>query len=454
MKIRNRLTLQFTALVAVILVIVLASIFYLALEYRASSFNVRLRERAFITANVFLEEDELAKKNFETYQRKYLESLPDEVIQIYDSDNHTIFINKDSSLKFDERLISKTRREKEVIIPGDNVQTVAILYTDNQGSFVIVAAAVDRNGYARLASLGWTMSFVFIGSLLIIFVAGRIFSKKALESIPEVVKQVKSITATNLHLRVNEGNGKDEIAELAVTFNDMLQRLEATFLMQKNFVSNASHELRTPLTAIIGETEVILSKPRDIEEYKTALISVNQEMQHFKALINGLLNLAQTDNAGLKNSFESLRIDEFIGEVVREVNMKTYPAPDIHIKFTDMPEIPERLIINANKQLLTTALVNILENAIKYSENKLVICELTCAPNHLTLTVTDEGIGISPAEIDHILQPFYRAANARLFFGHGIGLSLASKILFAHQFDLKISSVLGKGTVVSISIPI
>lgn len=454
MKIRNRLTLQFTCLVAVILLVVLVFIFYLAAAYRSYNFDIRLKERALITANVFLEEDELAKQNFEMYQRKYLESLPDEVIQVYDINNQNIFIRKDSNFHFDEKLIYRTRREKEISFSNGKMQAISMLYTDNQGKFVIVTSAVDKGGYARLTNLGWAMTMAFIGSLIIIFVAGRIFSKKALEPIPEVVQKVKLITATNLHLRVNEGNGKDEIAELAITFNDMLERLESTFLMQKNFVSNASHELRTPLTAIIGETEVILSKNRSADEYKAALISVNSEMQNFKELINGLLSLAQTDGADLQNSFEAFRIDEFIWEVVAEINLKAKTPPNIQVKFIDLPDSTEKLIIKGSRQLLTTALTNLIENAIKYSENKLVICELTCSSSQLTLSIIDQGIGISANELDNVLQPFYRAPNARSFNGHGIGLSLTSKIMFAHQFKLKLISSLAKGTTATIFIPL
>jgi len=145
------------------------------------------------------------------------------------------------------------------------------------------------------------------------------YSGRALKPISDVVKKVEDITITSLNLRVFEGKGNDEIGKLARTFNKMLERLETSFSMQKNFIANASHELRTPLTSINGQLEVLMMKERSSEEYKSALTSVLDDIKSLIVLSNRLLLIARTSAEGPVNFNKKIRIDEILWQVQEEI---------------------------------------------------------------------------------------------------------------------------------------
>jgi signal transduction histidine kinase len=268
---------------------------------------------------------------------------------------------------------------------------------------------------------------------------------KMLKPINEIIDRVNKITDSNLNLRLSEGTGKDELAELAITFNNMLERLENAFELQQSFVASASHELRTPLTSIIGSIEVLLSRQRNTDEYKIVLQTVLEDAERLHKLSDGLLNIAQASSDINNIKMEYIRIDELLEESknalqnqISESNMDLY--------FENMPANSEDLLIKGNKNLLMIAFENLLENANKFSENRNIKIILINSPESITVTISDSGIGIPEKDRKNIFQTFYRAENARSFSGSGVGLSLCQKIILLHNGTLSIQSELGKGT--------
>ena len=277
--------------------------------------------------------------------------------------------------------------------------------------------------------------------------------RQALKPIAQIVKEVNKITATNLHRRVNEGNGNDEIARLAITFNNMLTRLEDSFLMQKNFVSNASHELRTPLTSILSAIEVTLSKARTNEEYYELLNGLHDEAEKLNKLITSLMNLSQTIGEGEPyQQTEEVRIDELLYEISREAKAA---SPDTHIimNYKNLPDNAGLLAVHGNRNLLHAAISNILDNACKFSNGE-VKCTLESKNGNIQISIKDNGIGIPAADLKNIFQTFYRSQNARSYPGSGIGLALAEKIISIHKGSINIASTENNGTEVIIVLPV
>ncbi|HVA97525.1 MAG TPA: HAMP domain-containing protein, partial [Bacteroidia bacterium] len=229
MRIRNKLTLTFTLIIAAILLFLNLLIYYFTVLNTKENFYSRLKERAFISGEVFLEQDELSPKLFQDIKNKFLQSLPNEIVKLYDKDDKPAFIDVTEHGIFTDDEIDLARTNKLVEYEMGDRQVVGIFYDDNQGQFIVMASAVDLPGMERLKNLREILSIGFILSLVIVYFSGRFFSIQALKPMSDIVKEVNTITASNLHLRVNQGNGKDEIAELAVTFNNMLARLETAF---------------------------------------------------------------------------------------------------------------------------------------------------------------------------------------------------------------------------------
>jgi len=448
MTIRNRLTWLFLGLVAIILLAALSITFLLHSQYTQQEFHQRLRDRAEVTGYVFLEQDELHESAFSNFRQRYLRTLTDEVLQIYDSNLNPRFIKEDARIHLSDSLLMRIIAEKELYFTIGARQAIGLFYHDNQGDFVIVAAAENRAGKARMEHLASLLAMVFVGSLVVIYVAGRLFAGRALAPIAAVNDQVDRITARDLHLRVKEGQSdKDEITRLARTFNRMLERLEESFESQQAFVSNASHELRTPLTATIGELQVLLNRNRDPEAYREALASVLGELQQLKTLINNLLEFTQASTGAMTG--DEIRLDELLWEAREAV------APDqrrrVHITLDSLPSEPEQMEITGNRQLLGRALTNLIDNALKYSDNQLVEVHFDYAEGHVHIMIEDHGIGIAEKDLPAIFQPFFRASNARGVVGHGVGLPLSRKIIELHGGKLSVTSQLNQGTLATIT---
>lgn len=444
--IRSRLALQFTVIFAVILSLVFVTVYELTAVSRNLAFKNQLKERAITAAEVFLAGDNFTKERFSEIQKKYQIKLPQEVIRAYDKSDRPVFITDTASF-WAPHFIDDVRRHKQLYFNANDRQCFGIYYHDNQGDYVIISSAIDVGTYERLGSLELVLFITLVVTLTIVYFTGQWFALNALRPILGVMKQVQGITASNLHMRVDEGNGEDEIAELAVTFNNLLSRLETSFDMQKSFVSNASHELRTPITAFIGELEVTLNRSRSPDEYQEVLKRLLSQAERLNEITNSLLDLAY---AGSKtDSTEDVRLDELIWDLKTHYDAKS-GVPVIDVQMKSLPEEQAHLIIPGNRQLLFIAIGNILSNAIKFSKGQKVICSLIFKNQRLMIMIQDKGIGIEKTVLKQIFQPFFRAENARTFGGQGIGLSLSEKIINLHHGKITIETELNKGTVFTI----
>jgi two-component system sensor histidine kinase ArlS len=452
MKIRNRLTLIFTLIAALILMALSLYVYYLIKLNLHKVFYEKLENRAVITAQVFLEKDEVSATIFKEFEKRYTQTLSGEMIRVYDEHNRPAFIEETKQGDFPSLLINRIRNEKKIELDENGRQIVGILYSDNQGEFVIIAAAADESGAHSLLFTRNTLITGYICSLVIVFFSGRFFSKQALNPISGIVRNVNRITASNLHLRLNEGKGRDEIAELSITFNNMLERLEKAFETEKNFVDNASHQLRTPLASIIIELEVGLTKLRTVAEYQTLLQSILTESEKLSHIITGLLDLAQLnrDEGAALNGI--VRLDELIWDI-RDKATREIPGSNLLLTMSNLPSSTDDLVIRGNRALLEIAIYNLIENACKFSGNQEVTIELFSSPLGTLITIRDKGIGIPLQELEDVNKSFYRAKNASSYNGSGIGLSLAAKIFQLHKAKFTIESALDKGTTIHLLFP-
>ncbi len=294
MKIKNRLALYFTLISAGILLIALATTFFTFSSFAKTDFYGRLMDRAKVAAQLYLEADEISVDSLNHVRQRYLKQIPGEVVRFYNDRNAPSFI-KDREQYWTDDIINMVRKRRQAEFTEGARQTVGIYYNDNQGNFVILVSAEDIQGHHRIEDLIEIMVIMLVCVSAALFFIGRWFARKSLKPMDDIVKQVQQVRASNLSLRIDEGNGKDEISELAQNFNRLLKHLENAFELQQTFVINASHELRTPVTSIVGELEVTLNKERSTEEYERALHSALNDAERLNETISGLLELAQVD---------------------------------------------------------------------------------------------------------------------------------------------------------------
>jgi signal transduction histidine kinase len=314
----------------------------------------------------------------------------------------------------------------------------------------VLASAVDTSGEENMRQLFWSVCSVLFISIFIMYFLGSLFARIALSPITKVINEVKIIRSSSLNKRLPVKEGKDEINELTITFNNLLEHLEQSFDAQRSFVANASHELRTPLTSIVGSIEVTLSVERDSEEYKKVLADVLVESEKLTDLINHLFDLSHS-NVDV-NDFHEIRLDELLWQVKDEWSHRIQGSR-IALHY-HLPEDPRRYTISGNSHLLFIALGNILKNAVKFSDMEPVSCTMTAQENKVIISIADKGIGIKTEEIPNIFQPFFRGSNTIGHEGVGIGLSLSEKIFRLHNASIQVRSELGKGTTFVIVFPI
>jgi signal transduction histidine kinase len=448
MKIKNRLALYFTLISAVILLIALSVIFFIFNSFAKTDFYGRLVDRAKVAAQLYLEADEISPDSLSRVRERYLKELPGEVTRIYNDDNTASFI-KDRQQYWSSGVINMVRKRREVEFTEGNRQTVGVYYNDNQGNFVILTSAADIQGHRRIDDLVEIMLVMLVLVITGLFFIGRLFAKKALEPIDQMIGQMQQVHAGNLSFRITEGNGKDEISELAQNFNRLLKHLDNAFEMQQTYVTNASHELKTPVTSIIGEIEVTLNKTRSNEEYQQALRSVLNDAEDLNETITGLMELAQVDMSYTQAALDPVAIDELIWELADYWTNKLGKGL-FAVSLQHLPDDPEKLHIPANKALLSIAFNNIISNAYKFSDEKPVQCNLYADYTHISITITDSGIGIPADEVEKVFESFYRGTNVKNYQGSGIGLYITGKIIHLYNGYISVKSEPGKGTAITI----
>lgn len=453
MKIRNKITLVFILLVGSLLLSVFLLVYYFSYRYTVTDFYQRLQQRANIVAQSYLEKDEVSGQVYEEILKKHWQVLPDEQEYIFQVNiGKRIVLKKDSKSTFPTLFFEEIFSKEQAQLQTGEVFHTGILYKDNEGDFIVVVSAKDNYGQGRISYLRNILLITFTGGLLVIYFVGRYYAGKVLNPIAGITQKANEITASNLYLRLDTSKNKDELTELANTINDMLDRLETSFEIQTNFVNNASHELRNPLAVILGETEITLKKDRSIKEYKVALHAVEKEAQRLELLVNSLLKLAQTGNDGKGLLVEAIRMDELLMDVKESIDT-TNPDNSIILDFSSLPDDETTLVVKGNYGLLKVALINVTDNACKFSANAEVNVAIRTRENQVEVSILDKGLGIPPEELKNISEPFYRATNVRGVNGFGVGLSLSQRIIKLHKGKIIITSEITKGTEVKIALP-
>lgn len=453
MKIRQKLTLQFFLMAGIIMVLFSLTVYFLSARYRYDDFFQRLESRANSTARLLIEVEEIDAELLSKIEEDNPVSLPDEKIIIIDNNNNVVYTTDTRNvILYDESLLEKVRLEGKVRTRSGRYELMGLLFAEEEDRFVVLSAARDIFGFDKQKNLRMVLLLLNGIFLLLYYPAGWLFAARAFSPISRVVDRVEDISITSLDLRLDEGNGKDELAHLAHTFNLMLERLETAFAVQKDFISNASHELRTPLTAITGQLDVLLMKNRSTEEYRDATVVVLEDIKNLNRLIDRLLLMAHASSESAKTGFREVRIDEILWQS-RDELLKYERGYSVNISLDETISDMENMMVLGDDQLLRSAVTNIMENGCKYSPDKSVDADLSFSDNRLSIKFKDRGPGIAEADIGRIFEPFYRGTVAGKIKGHGIGLSLAKKIIDIHQGEIIVVSKPGIGTEITISLP-
>lgn len=448
MKIRTKIAFQFSLIVALILIIFSFALYFLIRNYTKLEFTNYLKDRAETTAKLLIKEANVDKRLLKIVDKNTLSSLYAAEVWVFNDKNEIAYSNTPiDSVKYSPDLLQRIRNRGEYVGEYKEKKVVGLVIPDEIGgkTYLILAQATDNYGDAKLQNIKNAMTWGLLLAIAFTVIMSFAFAGESLKPISQINQEISNITGRDFNKRLSTGNNKDEIAKLAVNFNQLLARIEKSFEMQRSFVSNASHELRTPLAAIKSEIQIALEKERDSKEYQEILKSLDQDNQRMIQLINGLLQLAKSERGESELMHKPIRVDEVLFEVQDEL-LSRHTNYSILIDFEDIVEEDESITVSGNRTLMKTLFTNLIENACKYSENHRAEIRIKYNKVNLIVSIADSGLGISKEDQERVFEPFYRTASASNFKGHGIGLSICKRIADIHKGKILLRSEVGVGS--------
>lgn len=456
MKIKYRIAVLFTLVVSFILLLLCASIFYFSNLNRAFSFRERIKNRAVTTVSLLLKVSGINPNLLRRIDEITQISLDQKSFQIFNKAGNIIYSYADENVMpvpINAKILLKAKEKGTYFFNYEGRDVVAVNYADGDNSYIVVGAAFDKDGFQKLDELKLILFFSFIIGVLITFLSGLIFSERIVHPIQKITKEVKEISSQNLSRRIELKEPKDELYQLSFTFNDLMNRLQESFEIQRRFIANASHELSTPLTAISSQLEITMQNERTAAEYKSVISSVYDDVKNLNQLTRSLLEIAKASGTTDGIELSLVRIDELLMRLPVELR-KTNALYNVQLHFDTFPENEDKLLVFGNTDLLFSAIKNIVTNACKYSPNHIANVSLSFSDNELYIIVKDNGPGISQKDLDLIFQPFYRGEEAENKHGFGLGLPLALRIIKMHKGNITINSTVGQGSQFTIVLPI
>lgn len=288
--------------------------------------------------------------------------------------------------------------------------------------------------------------------LVLAGIVGFLISKTALRPVRDMTKKAGAISGVgNLGERIPVPSATDEIQDLAVTFNELLERLEKAFVSQDRFVSNASHQLKTPLTILKGELEMFAKSEAKPEDLKLFLDSSRNEINRMIRLVEELLLLARLEAGKDTLTIGTVRLDEVVLNVVSRLQ-KLAEKKSVSIKTAFQSERKDAELevqTRGDEELLVCMMENFVENAIKYSpSNTIIDVQLRSERNNIVVSVNDQGAGIPEESRQKIFERFHRVHPSSIVPGSGLGLAIAAEIARLHDVVIELTgnAAAGRGT--------
>ncbi len=300
-------------------------------------------------------------------------------------------------------------------------------------------------------ALKFLLTALIIGTLALgLFAAlgGYLLAGRALSPIDHITQTAQKIAGgEDLSARLNLPDSGDEVSRLAATFDAMLARLDGSFRRERQFIADASHELRTPLTAMQAILGVVREGVRPSSEYRLAMDDLAVETDRLRGLVEDLLRLARGEDSPTL-SREPVNLSHLLTDVIDSLRPLA-EAKDLALH----SQVTEGLSINGDMDALIRLFVNLIDNAIKYTEHGEITVSARAEGNEIIVNVMDTGIGIPPKHLPHIFDRFYRVNPARPSGGAGLGLAIAWQITHFHGGRLEVISTQGQGSVFTVILP-
>lgn len=433
MKLKHRLSIYSIAIFSIIMMVFSAAIYFTYYVQMEKKERQSLESKSLLAAIFYLEQDELSLREHAHVRSELYKNISRKNIAVFDRTGALHSGEMESSADISDTFLRQVTKYHNGFFSTDTHFYNGIFYPDNEGDFVVVTREVKTEFKSQMRALFHILLAVFVLGVLAILFFSQILSHIAYQPILNIVNQIRDRDSRNFMEPITLQNTYTEIQILVDTYNLFINRITETFNVQKNFIDYVSHELRTPIAALMGTLEVTKNKPRSSQEYRHVIAELQQYTKDFQETLDQMMLLS-----GAQTSVEraALRVDEVVWNLI-EKHIRFHAAQiDAAIEVSNHALFQ----IQGNEKLLELAIGNIIENAIKYSDNKVVKITMREESGRLVIAVDDQGIGIPEQDTQHIMQNFFRGQNAQQYTGKGVGLSIANIIFKLHDIALDIRS--------------
>jgi signal transduction histidine kinase len=331
-------------------------------------------------------------------------------------------------------------------IPIRQIQT-GIINKDQVVGYLVVAMSLEDFEIVQILKNILLISYPLI--LILLFLIARFLAGRSIKPVSTIIDTSSQITKDNLKSRIPLPINKDELFVLSQNINNLLDRVENAIEREKQFTSDASHELRTPLAVIKGTMEVLIRKPRNQHEYEEKINFCISEVNRLNHMVDQLLLLARFENQKQNIKNETIYLNAIILD-----NLTRFSEKIESKKIKIITSFSDDYYIQSDNYLVSIIISNLLSNAIKYSDSTGEIrIKLSQNEHHITFSISDNGIGIAPDDMNKIFNSFYRSdvINHAQIKGTGLGLSIVKRLCDLLKFEISVDSKLNVGTTFSLS---
>lgn len=450
---KNRIAFNYILSSSILIAIVFFSIFFIVKYTVNQHINEEIQEE------LYKHLDDVSTDSNDTYliqvdQWRAREhnsiSVNPVFVEFYDTNKQ--LIDKSPNLKNSNIQLLATNQNNKFTdtklngIPIRQIQT-GIINKDQVVGYLVVAMSLEDFEIVQILKNILLISYPLI--LILLFLIARFLAGRSIKPVSTIIDTSSQITKDNLKSRIPLPINKDELFVLSQNINNLLDRVENAIEREKQFTSDASHELRTPLAVIKGTMEVLIRKPRNQHEYEEKINFCISEVDRLNHMVDQLLLLARFENQKQNIKNESIYLNAIILDNLTRFSEKIESKKiKIFTSFTD------DYYIQSDNYLVSIIISNLLSNAIKYSNsNGEINIELSQNEHHITFSISDNGIGIAPDDMNKIFNSFYRSdvINHAQIKGTGLGLSIVKRLCDLLKFEISVDSKLNVGTTFSLS---
>jgi len=453
MNIRKKIVLYFSTGTIVLLATALVFIYTLFSRFREEEFQQRQVDKIRTTLKFLTEIRNIDQDLIESMDRITIHELYDEKLLIFDKSKKLVYSSiDDTPVTFSSDILDDLSAEQSLIEQKDGLYDVTGIYLEKDDkAYYGISKAYDISGYSKLDYLRFVLTFTLLGISMVVVLIANYLSAKITRSILEVTRQINDFAIDGSHSKVVTTGTSDEVSILAQRFNELMQRMNDAFAFQKHAVHHISHELKTPIAVLLSDIERMEHETDPARLHQMIRIQ-KENTKSLGEIVNSLLEIAKTESGAAVNT-SLVRVDEMIFDLIDSFRA-LHPEFQFAITYAESVVNDDNLTVRVNDRLFRSALANLMQNCIHYSQDAKAGITIATTAEGLQLDFTNRGKVIADSEQAFLFRHFFRGANSQGKRGFGLGLVFISKILSLHKGTVAYAAKDGELNTFSVILPL